>query len=295
MKFLPTFAAIAIYAAFTFQSHAQDTKNGIATVVRIQGVARYKLDENDQWHPLVVGKLLHAGAVIQTAKNAYVDVVLGKQVKLPQARPTPDRISLAPDANVRGAVDYTPSAEQNVIRLWENSTIAIDKLTVSDTGADTVSDTELDLKQGRVFANVKKASAASQYLIKIPNGIAGIRGTFFVIDANGMCGVSGKSGHSVVLSVVGPDGTPKTFLINPGYMFDPSTGQMGPLPPDLIALLSQMNTAIETIYYEFTSFSYDWNHRHISPTAGHHRGGGNSGNGRGNGGGNGTGNEGGGQ
>src|SRR5205085_48941 len=131
MKFVQTIVLAAICAVlFAFPASAQDIKNGIATVVRVQGEARYKQSDNDQWHPLVVGLLLHAGAVIQTAKNAYTDVVLGKQIQMPQARPAPDRVSLAPDALERGMVDYTPAAEQNVIRLWENSTIAIDKLTV---------------------------------------------------------------------------------------------------------------------------------------------------------------------
>src|ERR1044071_1506432 len=117
MKYAQTFVLAAICAtAFAFHASAQNIKNGIATVVRIQGEARYKLSDNDQCHPLVVGEMLHAGAVIQTAKNAYVDVVLGKQIQMPQARPTPDRVALAPDSLERGMVDYTPAAEQNVIR-----------------------------------------------------------------------------------------------------------------------------------------------------------------------------------
>lgn len=283
MKYVQTFVLAAICAVtFTFHASAQDIKNGVATVVRIQGEARYKAYENDQWHPLVVGELLHAGAAIQTAKNAYVDVVLGKQIHMPQARPSPDRVDLAPDSLVRGMVDYTPAAEQNVIRVWENATIAIDKLTVSDTGVDTVSDTELDLKQGRIYGNVKKMSAASQYLIKIPNGIAGIRGTFFMLDANGQCAVSKQSGHSLLLSVVGGDGTPKTVLIGPGFMFDPATGQVSPMSSDLVSFFAEMFNAVNTTYYQMVSFSYDQTTKPISPGHGHHKGGGNSGNGGGN-------------
>jgi hypothetical protein len=63
--------------------------------------------------------------------------------------------------------------EQNVVRLSGGTTLKIDTLTVSDTGADTVSDTELDLQAGRIFASVKKLSDTSKYLVKIPNGIAG--------------------------------------------------------------------------------------------------------------------------
>ena len=69
---------------------------------------------------------------------------------LPQAPSTPDRISLAVDAPVRGLVGYQPTTEQNSIRLMASSTLAIDKLNTISSGADSVSDTELDLQQGSI-------------------------------------------------------------------------------------------------------------------------------------------------
>ena len=52
---------------------------------------------------------------------------------------------------------------------------------------DTISDTELDLQKGRIFYSVKKLSAESKYLVKIPNGIAGVRGSQGFISADGKC------------------------------------------------------------------------------------------------------------
>ena len=74
-------------------------------------------------------------------------------------------------------VGYKPSVEQNVIRMSGATTVKIDTLTISDTGVDTISDTELDLQNGRIFYSVKKLSSQSKYLIKLPNGIAGVRGS----------------------------------------------------------------------------------------------------------------------
>ena len=152
----------------------------MATVVRISGEARYSLGDGN-WHPLVAGKILAAGSVLQTGPDATVDIVLGKKILMPQADPVPNRISEAADSDVRGFVSYKPSAEQNTVRMTGDTVLAIDKLTVSDTGVDSVSDTELDLRQGGIYNSVKKLSGASQYLIKIPNGIAGVRGTLFYI------------------------------------------------------------------------------------------------------------------
>ena len=244
---------------------AQSIQPGVVTVVRIVGEARYSLGDG-KWHPLVAGKILAAGAVIQAGHDATVDIILGKKILMPQAEPLPDRVSLAADSDVRGVVSYKPSAEQNAVRLTSDTMLAIDKLTVSDTGVDTVSDTELDLRQGRIYCSVKKLSGASQYLIKIPNGIAGVRGTLFVIDANGECSVLK---NSVVLSIIGANGKPVTVVVGEGTQFNPKTGQISPLPASLTTDLSQIITSLRTLYWGDVNFSFDRTQCHISPTQGH--------------------------
>ena len=74
------------------------------------------------------------------------------------------------------------------------SILVIDKLTTVSSGADTVSDTELDLKKGGIYASVKKLSPAAQYLVKTPTGIAGGGGVFSHL--NGV----GKFGRCSILS-----------------------------------------------------------------------------------------------
>jgi hypothetical protein len=262
---------------------AQSTQPGVATVVRIVGEARYSLGDG-VWHPLVAGKILAAGAVIQTGHDATADIILGKKILMPQADPLPDRVSLAADADVRGFVSYKPTAEQNAVRMTGDTVLAIDKLTVSDTGMDSVSDTELDLHQGGIYCSVKKLSGASQYLIKIPNGIAGVRGTLFYIDATGKC-IAYK--NSVVLSIIGPNGIPITVVVSEGNQFDPKnlgTGQPGPLPPgisplppELSAELDRIFDILRTLYYGEVNFTFDYTECFLSPIhghpGGHHHGG----------------------
>jgi len=266
MRYLYSTVLCGTMLALAVAASAQTLKPGVATIVRIQGEARYSLSD-DIWHPLIVGKTLSAGAVIQTGHEAIVDMVLGKSIDFPQAAPWPDRIGPAPDANVRGMVDYRPSVEQNMVRLTGDTILAIDKLTVSDTGLDTVSDTELNLKRGRIFCSVKKLSAASEYLVKIPNGVAGVRGTLFEIDASGWCAVLK---NSVLLAIVGPNGVPVTYPVGEGNQFDPQTGQISPLTPDLLNVLHQIATALDTLYVEVISFTYDGTFCFISPTSGRH-------------------------
>ncbi len=276
-------AVCGLALAFTSAASAQDVKQGVATVVRVRGEASYTLEggPNPKWIPLVAGKILQAGATIKTEPNGLVDVVLGKQIDMPQASPVPDKISLAPDAPVRGMVDFKPSTEQNVIRLSGSTTLKIDTLTVSDTGVDTVSDTELDLQSGRIFASVKKLSTESKYFIKTPTGIAGVRGTLFGLGSDNWCGVVK---NSVWLSYTGADGLAKTVLIGAGSEFNPSNGQTGPLPADLLGALQQIATALDTVYLQVVSFAFDRSQVNISATSGtfgnghHHNGGGNQGN-----------------
>jgi len=282
MKYIQTFISTAICAwvlTLAGVAGAQSTQPGVATAVRIVGEARYSLGDG-VWHPLVAGKILAAGAIVQTGHGATVDIILGKKILAPQADPMPDRVSLAADADVRGYVSYRPSAEQNAVRMTGDTVLAIDKLTVSDTGVDTVSDTELDLRQGGVYCSVKKLSGASQYLIKVPNGIAGVRGTLFYIDATGRCIVYK---NSVVLSIIGPDGKPITVVVSEGNQFDPKNlgnGQPGSsssgissFPPGLSEELDQIFSALRTLYYGEVNFTYDRTECHISPTEGHHGGG----------------------
>ena len=187
MKKLQTLLGIALTGVLLnagVTASAQIAKPGYATVVRVKGEASYSLDGGTHKFPLMPGKFLEPGAAIYTGDDALVDVVLGKAIDLPQAKWVPERISLAVDSPVRGLTSYRPAAEQNVVRVLANSTLVIDKLTTTSSGADTVSDTELDLKQGSIYASVKKLSPAAQYLVKTPTGIAGVRGTQFLLSLN---------------------------------------------------------------------------------------------------------------
>src|ERR1051325_563380 len=164
---------------------AQSTGRNVAKVVRVKGGARYTTG-NNVWLPLKVGAILKPGTVIQTADDgSFVDLALGDSaapitgpVSIPTTRPV--------IADTSSSRSYAPTTEQNMVRLFESSVLAIDKLTSVETGADTVSETQLDLQRGRLFGNVKKMSGASKYEVKLPNGVAGIRGTIYTLNAQGV-------------------------------------------------------------------------------------------------------------
>ncbi len=254
--------------------------SGYATVVRVKGIASYALPDG-KWHPLVGGKILPAGSVVRTGYNGIVDMVLGKDISLPDT-------AVQGRWNPGNPTSSRPAAEQNVVRVTPDTMLGIDKLTVTDTGADTVSDTELNLSQGKIFASVKKITGASQYLIKLPSGIAGVRGTKFSISADGATAVFDDKNHpsrGVVLSLVLPDGSTKTYLIVPGQFLNPSTGGLAVIPSDIVSILTDIFSQLPTTFQplQFCSPTPNETQCYVSPThgsnGGHHNGGGGGGGG----------------
>ena len=211
-------------AAMASQAFADSVPQGI-TVLRVKGMARYASGDNN-WHPVRKGDVLKAGTIIQTGPKALVDLQLGER-----------------EAAAIAAVSYNPNStmyapeelKANVVRIFENSALSIDKLAVDKTGAgDEVSDTQLDLRAGQILGNVKKLSSSSKYEVKIPNGVAGIRGTVYMISSSGVVNV--LSG-SVVIAIVGSDGTVTTRVVTAHESYDPATNTITRLSEDQIKQL----------------------------------------------------------
>jgi hypothetical protein len=208
--------AFALLSAVATQAQEQQGK---AKVVRIKGKARYSV-AGSEWKPLHVGDVLQAGTVIQTASKSRVDFI------------TSD--GEAPPSGAKSNGDnstYAPTADQNSVRIMEDSALAIDKFTRTQTGTEPVVDVELDLQRGRVLGNIKKMTAGSKFEVKIPNGVCGIRGTAFDIRAEGVITVYTGS---VVVAYVGSDGNPVTQVVVGNQMFDARTGTITPIPPPII-------------------------------------------------------------
>jgi hypothetical protein len=261
-------AICGVALLFVAKADAQDAKQGIATIVRISGTATYTTGDGN-WQPLSVGATLGAGDVIKTDPDSTVDIVLS------------DKVAHAPlgTANVAGvvAIDnsggpvhpanaYKGAVQQNVIRMAGGTTLAIDKLTFTDTGVDTVSDTELDLQSGKIFGSVKKLSAMSKYEVKTPVGVAGIRGTTYVLGSDGSAGCDGGS---VVLAFTGGTFSGQTIVVNAGLSYDPVTNQITPLStsnltPIELQTLANFNKILATYNVENTTYANDSSTTHLS-------------------------------
>ena len=144
-------ALLAIASFSTVNLHAQATPR----VVRVTGIAgdvQYA-HGGGSFNPLSAGAKLGKGDVIKTGAGSHVDLDMGDNT---------GHLQLAP-----------------------RSTLAIDEVTITRTGADLLTETQLSLNAGAMYAQVNKLSKGSRYEIATPNGIAGIRGSTLSLTADG--------------------------------------------------------------------------------------------------------------
>ncbi len=250
------FIACAIACAMITTATAESVKDRTGKVVRIKGAARYSTG-NNVWQPLKVGTVLRSGNVVQTAAGSFVDIAINESASAPSPRgaaaasPTP--------------LHSQPASAQDVVRVLEDSVLAIDKLTAVQTGSDKVTETQLDLRSGKIFGTVKKMSAASRFEVKIPNGVAGVRGTVYFISADGV--ISVVSGSMVLAYTKGDEVV--TQVISSGWQFDTRTGQLTPIPPGDMARFREWLSETRYVDYIVPQIPRDYT---VYPVSIHDRG-----------------------
>lgn len=207
-----------------------------AKVVRMKGDVQYSLD-GTQFKALKEGEKLNSGTVIKTGDNGKADLLLdGFEAPLNANQPVVPVLAYRSEAE--------PTAD--VVRVYPNTTISLDALTKMGTGSDEVMETKMDLRDGHIGGTVKKKSKASVYEVKIPNGVAAIRGTVYDLTAKGVCSVS--SGGPITVSFT-KDGSTTTQDVPAGFTYDATTGKLTQLPPkgELIRELNLMGKEMGAI------------------------------------------------
>ena len=193
-------AAVAVVALALSTGAFAQTYMGKIEVKAVKGEAFYSTGPGTPLMPLKSGTVLGPGATIKTTKGGIVDLFLGRSA--------------------------------GTVRVTEDTTLTFDKFTITDTGADTVVDAQLNLPEGTIIGNVNKLSAASKYEVKLPNGVAGVRGTEYRMSSTGYIVVLNGT---VIFVYVPPGGqpTPYTLLGPPPVYFSPIEG-VRPAPEDLV-------------------------------------------------------------
>ena len=196
MSQLVGYGVALVATALVIPSYAA-MEQGQAVVRGVRGSANYSTGGGG-WSPVRAGTILKSGDTVKTDANSSVDL------------------------------DMRENGE--MVRLTPETTLKIEKLTKDKTGAETVIETQLDLKNGRILGRVNRMASASKYEVKIPTGVVGIRGTRYDISASGI--VRASNGQAVVVTVDSATGQASTFVVNNGQTFLPP-GTVMETPPEV--------------------------------------------------------------
>jgi len=243
-KTLAWMMAAALTLALITNADAQSSAARTGKVVRIKGDARYSTG-NKVWQPLKVGTTLKSGNIVQTAPNSFVDVVINEEETAEAVAIQPISTASSPSsasAGAGGGASAIPTPDQDVVRILDDSYLVFDSLSATATGADTVTETMLDLKKGSIFGSVKKQAAASRFEVKTPNGVAGIRGTIFLISTSSISCLTG----SVICAYTDAQGNVGTQVVGGGQQFNIITKESSAIGG---ALMNSLRNMASDCYY----------------------------------------------
>jgi hypothetical protein len=165
---------------------AQTTKDRIATVNALAGDARYS-QKGGAYMPIAVGTKLREGDKVKTGVGSHVDIDIGGNV---------------------GIIQVAPQSE-----------LIIGKLTSTDSGSERLTETQLRVELGAIYAKINKLAKGSRYEIATPKGIAGIRGTAVYCTAD--CQLTVVDGYAGVAFING-GGAPDTYRVLAGETVGPN-------------------------------------------------------------------------
>ena len=204
-RFFLLACGLAVLALSLLTSAQAEARQATAKVRAIRGTAQVSANGGG-WATLKVNDILKAGSVIKTGPESTVDLFVNN----------------------------------SVVRVTPETTMGLDKIAINETGTENVTETQLNLKSGRIIGNVKKLASASRYEIKTPTGVAGIRGTDFDITVtplgNGLYKfvVTSISG-TIVGSGSNSQGVIRTAVVNTGETWSPDDDLVQLLPAPVLA------------------------------------------------------------
>ena len=196
MKYVPSCTGravlylLAVGVANYFAIANAQVRSGQVFIKAVHGAATYSTGGPSI--PLAQSLILSRGAVIKTGADATVDLVL----------------------------QYNGT----VLRLLPNSTLKFDKLDKENAAEGIVTETSLNLTSGSILGSQRKLAPPSQFEVNIPGGKASIKGTEYLVRADGAVTVLSGS-VDVVYNLPGNQGSVKV-TVSAGQSFDPATGQV---------------------------------------------------------------------
>jgi len=221
MKCVPGFTGrtnvllvVALTAAL-FSTADAAPQSGQVLVQAVKGGATYST--GGSWEPLQENITLTRGATIKTGPDATVDLIL----------------------------QYNGT----VLRLTPNSALSFDRLTQQAAGEEVITETSLNLLSGSIIGSQRKLATPSTFEINLPGGVARIKGTEYLVRADGA--VTCLSGSVSVTFNLPHNGGSVKVDVPAGFSFNPATGQV---VPTSAAYLQNIIADVDTVRHNAQVF-----------------------------------------
>ena len=107
-----------------------------------------------------------------------------------------------------------------LVRVQSRSEVTLEELKRNAGGEAGKDTTIFNLTKGGLLGDVKKVSANSDYKVKTAKGVAGIRGTKYLILAVGVFKCANGSLVVTMFAINPQTGQPKVFTVTPGTKLD---------------------------------------------------------------------------
>lgn len=140
-----------------------------------------------------------------------------------------------------GAADLMLQYNGTALHLTPGSRLEFAKLSKQQAGEDLVTETSVKLVSGAVVGSQRKLNGSSHFDIEIPGGVATIKGTEYVVRADGA--VTVLSGVVRVNFNLPHNGGSVRVNITAGNSFNPATGQVVPTTAEYLQnVLAEVET-----------------------------------------------------
>src|SRR5436190_11568502 len=158
MKYVPRLtgrAVLSLFVVVLVNSLAvanAEIQSGQVLVQAVHGSATYSVS-GSQMLPVKENLVLTRGSTIKTPHDATVDLIL----------------------------QYNGT----VLRLLPESTLKFDKLNQETAAEGAITETSLNLVSGSILGSQRKLATPSTFQVNIPGGVATIKGTEYLVRADG--------------------------------------------------------------------------------------------------------------
>ena len=209
-KILSCLVGLVALSVFSISTSKAEIQSGQVLIQAVKGVATYSTGA--RWQPLKENMTVGRGVVIKTDAGSTVDLIL--------------------------------KHSGTVLRLTPNCTLSFDKLNKEVAGEEVITETSLNLIEGSIVGSQRKLASPSTFEINVPGGVATIKGTEYLVRADGA--VTCVSGSVTVHYNLPQGGGSVQVKVPSGYSFNPATGQVVATSPAFLQnIIADINTVRE--------------------------------------------------